>query len=153
ATGKRVGTAGAESADDPGKHTARGERLALTERQLINVAEYHAMRDIEIRRTPPGTEIPDVLHSTGAEALQGFGNIVDVPRVGVGQTHGQSFGEAPLEREVDPFIRAVSQRIGELQVPELRVRRQPVERLVGVIDGIDVRGLAAYVVRLHKQAG
>src|SRR5215472_8167623 len=99
----RVDPRRSESAEHASEHALVQERLAMAERQVVRVAEGHAMRDIEIAGAVPGSGVSTVRSGAGV-AFQLLWTVIQTARVSIGRTQVKTVAEAAQQARFQPVV-------------------------------------------------
>ncbi len=110
------------------------------------------MWNVEIARPIPRRVIASVWRRARVR-FQLFRRVVQAARVRVRQAHAQSIRESTRQRRLQPVVFAHADRVRVLDVPEIRIRRNPRarvsdnRRLVEIRQYIQMRRTCAHIVQ------
>src|ERR1700730_7129273 len=116
-----VNAGGFKTTDDLRENSGIQIPTPAAEGQLVQIADRHAVRDIEVACTIPRREVAPVWRGARIR-FQFFRRIVQTTRVGIGGAKVQAVSELPCERRFQAVVLSYSDGIGVLDVPKIGER-------------------------------
>src|SRR5579883_3499335 len=150
--------------EDPRERAVVQHRLAMSKRQLVNIAHRDTVAEIEVAVAIPHGRVPPVWSVSGV-AFQLLRDVVQTVRIGVSGLEAQSILETSFQACLQAIVIAVTNRIRIFYLAKVGIRndrdRLPRavfggldsialnERLVVVADNVQMRGFGADIVHFR----